>query len=120
MSLRGYETEGKLQDKILRWSAGIAVVLLVLSFLIPNASWVIGWHNAYGTTWDVTQVHAVCASPVVQAAQTISGPIARCSAADAWYDACGLLRIAAIISALVFVYRSYRLRHPHTRPQHSA
>ena len=96
-------------DKTVRRSATAAVGLWVIAFLISHATWIIGWHAPDGT-WSVARMHAECASPLGQFAQSVYGETSRCSSANAWYDICGFLVLLGIVAAGVCVHRIYRLK----------
>ena len=98
------------QTHSVRRLIGSGAVFILISQVLPRSSWFMYWHNNLtGGTFTVSELHAYCSSPLVQAATTPGSTQANdCVAASDWSTLCVLLLLVGIALLIIAAYKIYQ------------
>ena len=85
------------------------LVAIVLGLVIQHVPALVGWKTPDGDL-SVSQLHALCTSPLGQEAARLEGPTARCTSDQSYYRFTGFLFLAGIVCAGCAAWRVIRGR----------
>lgn len=100
------------QPKAIRSLIGTGVFFIAAALYLPHASWFLNWHNNLsGGVFNISQAHALCNNPLVQAA-TVPGShqATVCATANNWWTFFLVLIIVGVILLAIAAYRIFRPR----------